>query len=86
MKSLSNAKRGFTSVIATFVLEKKDEAKQIVGNHIKFAQSQVWDFEIKREWTLFSKIIRERFTFFLNIVSVLKYRWEVREIRLSLKY
>lgn len=41
MKSLSNAKRGFTSVTAIFMLKKKDEAKQIVGNYIKFAQSQV---------------------------------------------
>lgn len=41
MQSLWNAKRGFTSVIAIFVLEKKDEAKQIVENYIKFAQSQV---------------------------------------------
>ena len=69
MQSLWNAKRGFTSVIATFVLEKKDEAKQTVENYIKFAQSQVWDLEIKRKWTLFSKIIRERFTFF-KILSV----------------
>ena len=41
MQSLWNAERGFTSVIATFVLEKKDEAKQTVENYIKFAQSQV---------------------------------------------
>ena len=31
------------------MLKKKDEAKQIVGNYIKFAQSQVWDFEMKSE-------------------------------------
>ena len=43
MKSLWNAKIGLSSIIVYFVLEKKDEAKQIVRNYIIFAQSQAGD-------------------------------------------
>lgn len=68
MKSLLNAKRGFTSIIAIFMLKKKDEAKQIVRNYIKFAQSQVWDFEMKSE--LYSAKLSGKDLHFLKILSV----------------